>query len=311
MEDLPGPHLRRLSMCALGSRCYECWCSNQYGGIDCMPCDVGHFRSQLRRRSVCLSQHIQYRLHWHRTDHFHSPYYLSLFYQRRELAFRTSLLLGMSPLANCFAGALAYGITQIRGSLEPWRLLFIIEGAPTVLFGLVVYFFLPDSPGTASCLTEHEQTLAVERMQTRDRTEKSKVHWKQFLAGAIDYRNFVHTFIHFMCNYSFAALSNFLPTIVQNMGYSSVNAQGLTAPIYLVSFLCCVCAALISDRYGARGLVIMISASVGTLGYLLLAILEDEKYNSVRYFAVWLSVCGVFPALCINVSIGVHIKRIE
>lgn len=55
-----------------------------------------------------------------------APYFLSLFYRRRELGFRVSLLLGMSPLANCFASTLAYGITQIRGHLEPWRYLFII-----------------------------------------------------------------------------------------------------------------------------------------------------------------------------------------
>jgi MFS family permease len=55
-----------------------------------------------------------------------APYFLSLFYQRKELGFRVSLLLGMSPVANCFASALAYGITQIKGSLKPWRYLFII-----------------------------------------------------------------------------------------------------------------------------------------------------------------------------------------
>ena len=55
-----------------------------------------------------------------------APYFLSLFYKRKELGFRVSLLLGMSPLANCFASALAYGITHIKGSLEPWRYLFII-----------------------------------------------------------------------------------------------------------------------------------------------------------------------------------------
>ena len=55
-----------------------------------------------------------------------APYYLSLFYQRKELGLRVSLLLGMSPLANCFAASLAYGITHIKGSIAPWRLLFII-----------------------------------------------------------------------------------------------------------------------------------------------------------------------------------------
>ncbi|OBT62152.1 hypothetical protein VE03_08325 [Pseudogymnoascus sp. 23342-1-I1] len=56
-----------------------------------------------------------------------APYYLSLFYQQKELGLRAALLTGMSPLANCFAASLAYGITHINGSLEPWRLLFLIE----------------------------------------------------------------------------------------------------------------------------------------------------------------------------------------
>lgn len=55
-----------------------------------------------------------------------APYFLSLFYKRRELGFRLALLLGMAPIANCFASALAYGITRIEGTLEPWRYLFII-----------------------------------------------------------------------------------------------------------------------------------------------------------------------------------------
>jgi MFS family permease len=55
-----------------------------------------------------------------------APYFLSLFYHRRELGLRVSILLGTSPLANCFASALAYGITQIKHSIAPWRLLFLI-----------------------------------------------------------------------------------------------------------------------------------------------------------------------------------------
>jgi MFS family permease len=55
-----------------------------------------------------------------------APYFLSLFYQRRELGKRVSLLTGMSPLENCFASSLAYGILQIDSSVASWRLLFII-----------------------------------------------------------------------------------------------------------------------------------------------------------------------------------------
>jgi MFS family permease len=208
----------------------------------------------------------------------------------------------MAPLANSFAAALAYGITHIKHSLEPWRLLFLIEGAPTILFAPVVFFFLPDSPGTAKFLDQDSQTHAVERMQTRDHTKKSHIQWNQFLAGATDYRNVIHMMIHFMCNYSFAGLSNFLPTIVQGLGYTSINAQGLTAPVYFVSFLLCVTAAFVSDRWGRRGFIIASASGVGAIGYLLLAVLEDSSHVRVRYFGVWLAVCGIFPALCINVS---------
>jgi MFS family permease len=55
-----------------------------------------------------------------------APYFLSLFYQRRELGKRVALLTGMSPLANCFASSLAYGILHIRASIAGWRLFFLI-----------------------------------------------------------------------------------------------------------------------------------------------------------------------------------------
>ncbi|KAL4761192.1 putative MFS transporter [Aspergillus foveolatus] len=232
-----------------------------------------------------------------------APYFLSLFYQRRELGFRVSILLGMSPIANCFASSLAYGITHIRHStLESWRFLFIIEGAPTVLFAIVVFFFLPDSPGTAKFLSESEQTTAAERLHTVDRTAKNKLDRRQVLAGLTDYKNYVHTLIHFCCNFSFAGLSNFLPTIIQHMGYTSINAQGLAAPPYFVSFLFCVVAAIFSDRYGRRGLVIVFFSTIGMIGYLILAAVQDENKVGPRYLGIWLATCGVFPALCINIT---------
>ncbi|PVH79826.1 hypothetical protein DL98DRAFT_419739, partial [Cadophora sp. DSE1049] len=52
-------------------------------------------------------------------------------------------------------------------------------------------------------------------------------------AGIADYESYCHALNHFCCNYSFACLSNFLPTIVQGLGYTSIKAQGLTAPPYL------------------------------------------------------------------------------
>lgn len=165
-----------------------------------------------------------------------------------------------------------------------------------------MFFFLPDSPGTASFLCEVEQTEAVERLQTVDRTAKNKLQWGQVLSGLMDYKNYIHMSIHFCCNYSFAGLSNFLPTIIEAMGYTDVNAQGLAAPPYLLSFLCCVIAAVVSDRCGNRGYLVTFFGLVGTVGYLVLTLVQDEMKIGARYVGIVLATCGIFPALALNIT---------
>ncbi|KAJ4188960.1 hypothetical protein NW755_006462 [Fusarium falciforme] len=231
-----------------------------------------------------------------------APYYLSLFYQRRELGLRVSILIGMSPLANCFAASLAYGIAQINASLEPWRLILLLEGAPAIIVAPFVYFFLADSAQKAKFLTEDEKEAATARLGTRDTTEKTKLNWKQVTAGLSDYQPYVHALIHFCCNYSFAGLANFLPTIVQALGYSSIKAQGLTAPPYAAAFILCIAAAFFSDKFGHRGFVIAGCSAMTGVGYLLLAIVEDTNKMNIRYLGIWFAVMGVFPSLTLNIT---------
>ena len=175
----------------------------------------------------------------------------------------------------------------------------MLEGSPSVVMAPLVWFLLMDSPSTAKFLSNEERTFAVERMETRDTTRKSSLSKAQLFAGLTDYKNYCHACLHFCCNYSFAGLSNFLPTIVHEMGYDSVQAQGLTAPPYFGAFLSSILVAWLSDRYGSRGWMLAICASVATVGYALLA---TQTGTAVRYVAIWLTSCGIFPALAINMT---------
>lgn len=74
------------------------------------------------------------------------------------------------------------------------------------------------------------------------------------------------------------------------MGYSKVNAQGLTAPAYLVSFVITILSTYLADKWQQRGYIIMFLSSVGGIGYTLLA---ASHTVGVRYFGVFLAAAGM------------------
>jgi dipeptide/tripeptide permease len=100
--------------------------------------------------------------------------------------------------------------------------------------------------------------------------------------------------MYFSCNVSFSSLPVFLPTILIGMGYTSINAQGLTAPPYFLSFIMCILSTYIADKTRQRGLVIITLSIIGGIGYIILATCQT---TGVRYFAVFLAAAGVFPAI--------------
>jgi hypothetical protein len=197
------------------------------------------------------------------------PYLFSFFYLRHEIGLRSGIYLAMAPLATCFAGALAYGITSGHAALASWRLLFLVEGAPVIALAPVVYFFLPDTPKQARFFTEDEKRIVIARtMRQTSEPERSNV--------------------------SFASLPVFLPTILEEMGFTGVNAQGLSAPPYLLSFLVTVATAWFADRTQQRGFTIMIMSAIGGAGYIMLAAASSV---SVRYAGCYLAAAGIFPAI--------------
>ena len=62
-------------------------------------------------------------------------YYLTFFYLRKEMAMRVGIFMSVTPLASAFSGILAYGITMHELEIESWRVLFLVEGLPTIAVG--------------------------------------------------------------------------------------------------------------------------------------------------------------------------------
>ncbi|MCJ1474138.1 hypothetical protein MMC13_002796 [Lambiella insularis] len=224
------------------------------------------------------------------------PYLLSFFYLRHEIGLRIGVFLAAAPLANTFAGALAYGITSGHSKLANWRLLFLVEGIPTLLLAPVAFFFLPDSADKARFLTEDEKIIAkargVRQVGTHERV--GGIVWKDIGLTLLDAKAWFTALMYFSCNVSFSSLPVFLPTVLSGMGFSSINAQGLTAPPYFISFLVTIFSTYVADRTQQRGYTIMFLSCVGGIGYILLAACSSV---GARYFGVFLAACGVFPCI--------------
>ncbi|KAL2392343.1 MFS transporter prlL [Exophiala dermatitidis] len=225
------------------------------------------------------------------------PYLLSFFYLRHEHGFRSGIFLAAAPLANTFAGALAYGITSGHSKLANWRLLFLVEGIPTILAAPLAWFFLADSPTTARFLTEEEKEVArarVIRQHGHKKEGEHRVNFKDIGLTLLDPKAWFTALMYFSCNVSYSSLPVFLPTIINQMGFSSINAQGLSAPPYFVSTIVTVATCWIADRTRQRGLMIAFLSCVAGIGYILLATCTAV---APRYFGTFLCASGVFPAI--------------
>lgn len=69
--------------------------------------------------------------------------------------------------------------------------------------------------------------------------------------------------------YSF---SLFLPTIISNLGYSSVKAQLFTVPPNMAGFFGVLFGCYLSDKIKSRGLIMICGCSIAIIGYILLLV---------------------------------------
>jgi MFS family permease len=230
------------------------------------------------------------------------PYYLSYFYYRHEIGRRTGIFVAVTPLASAFSGALAFGITYHKLTIPSWRVLFLVEGCPTILMGLIGFFAIPNDAGSCRFLTEEEKKIAVARtVRQTGLTDRGghKLDWSELFSTLIDFKSIVPAVMYLSINVGFSSLPVFLPAIIEGMGFTSINAQGLSAPPYLVTAFMVIAASFLSDKLLQRGYLIAIISSVGAAGYLILAICET---TAVRYFAVYLATAGVFPCVALHVA---------
>ncbi|KAH1516352.1 hypothetical protein KXX06_002983 [Aspergillus fumigatus] len=209
------------------------------------------------------------------------PFYLSLFYKREELALRNGLFISAAPLATSFASSLAWLIVKVssNGPIAPWRTLFLVEGFPSVFVAVFAWILIPDSPESARFLEPRERMVAKLRLGETS------------------------------CNVAFSSMPVFLPTIIEDMGYSSLSAQALCAPPYLIAFMVVLATAYLSDRHRSRSPYLIAHALISSFAYLAIAAtgyyhehLSAGVQTFIRYACVYPATSGFFSAITLIIT---------
>jgi ACS family tartrate transporter-like MFS transporter len=196
-------------------------------------------------------------------------YYLGDWFPIRERARAVSWFMVGIPLSTVVGGPLAGLILQLDGwqGLAGWQWLFLLEGAPAVVFGFAVLVLLPDTPAHARWLQPAEQQwllqhIGNEQNQARARhgigTRKALLHPTVWMLGLLA----------FAFQSGSYGLTLWIPQIVRGLSGLGDFMVSLIATIpYLAAAIGMIAIGTSSDRSGERFLHIAVPSAIAAIGF--------------------------------------------
>ncbi|KAL1975469.1 hypothetical protein VTN31DRAFT_3861 [Thermomyces dupontii] len=98
---------------------------------------------------------------------------------------------------------------------------------------------------------------------------------------------------------SLYAFSLFVPTIINELGYTSTEAQLLSVPPYTLAAILTVFIGWVADRTRARGICNIVMATIGAVGF---AMLLGAKTPGTRYAGTFLGTAGIYPTIANSIA---------
>jgi MFS transporter, ACS family, tartrate transporter len=180
--------------------------------------------------------------------------YLSHWYPSAERARAKTYFMLTQPLAIMIGFALSRWILETvhwRG-LAGWHWVFILEGLPSIGFGIATFFYLTDRPRDAHWLPADEKQWLIEQLEkeARERTASGRV---RVLDALRQPATLLLIAIYFLIVSGNQGLIFFLPSVVDEMKSLPVVARTLVTMLpYLLGIGAILLAGLSAHRTGER-----------------------------------------------------------
>lgn len=211
--------------------------------------------------------------------------YLSHWFLREDRGKATSNFTAAIPVSFVIGSPLAGWILgrhwfQIQG----WRWLFILEGLPAIILGVIAYFFLTDLPSQARWLTGDQRDWIAQKLKEEKRVGVQAMSPWQALRSPVVLLLAGLIFLQYFTGY---ALIFWLPTMLKRLsGFSDVRVGWIGALPYLVLFITMLINGWHSDRHGERRWHVAVPLFISAAALLALASQPHSLVLSLALFAI-------------------------
>ncbi|CBQ73910.1 conserved hypothetical protein [Sporisorium reilianum SRZ2] len=226
-------------------------------------------------------------------------YYLTVLYPRKSIQLRVGLFFSAATIAGAFGGLLAFGLAKVQAGKYPgWCWIFFVEGALTILVGVIAYFVLFDGLEKAPFLTESEKIYMSDRVHFdgNDIPMNDEFAWKFVWAGLKDWKTLFTLICYVTTITPLYSTALTLPTILRtSLKYDPVNANLYTVPVYTVAACTVVVFAYFADRTGIRFPFICLGTLISGIGWGL-SLAYGKSNPRIAYGAQFISAAGSYAA---------------
>ena len=171
------------------------------------------------------------------------------------------------PLSSVVGGPVSVALLAMEGilGLHGWQWLFLIEGLPACIMGVITLYVLRDTPAEADWLSAEERTALLDTLE-REQVAKPR---KDILAALGDLRVWLMTGILFTYWLGINGIGLWLPLILKGKGLDDVSVGFLSAVPYLVASVAMIFWARHMDRTGQHMLNLMATCLLAAVGFVI------------------------------------------
>ena len=174
------------------------------------------------------------------------------------------------PIAVASGAPVSTALLGLDGlwGLHGWQLMYILEAIPTVLIGVVAFFYLTDSPAKAHWLSRRAAFLADEPL-TGERRQIEAAHGVGMLRSFWDPKVLLLSLNYIGIVTASLGMLLFLPTIIKELGISNMQVGWVTMIPYTCGAIAMVFCGWLSDRVGERRWTLFWTCVLSALGLII------------------------------------------